>query len=120
MGPACPILRSFDEDQARDFYIRYLGFVVTFEHRFEPDLPLYLGLRRGDCLLHLSEHHGDCTPGSAVRIEVPDIDAFHAEITGRGHPRARPGITDQPWAREVQITDPAGNRLVFWQAQAPE
>ena len=47
--------------------LRYLGFEVLFEHRFGPDMPLYLGIRRGGCELHMSEHHGDETPGSAVR-----------------------------------------------------
>ena len=31
-----PIFRSFDEAKAREFYIDFLGFEVTFEHRFEP------------------------------------------------------------------------------------
>lgn len=116
-GPAVPILRSFDADLARDFYVRYLGFEVTFEHRFGDDFPLYFGLRRGGCELHLSEHHGDATPGSAVRIEVEDIAAYHAEITQRGHKNMRPGLTDQSWgAREVAVSDPFGNRLVFWQS----
>ncbi|MAM63922.1 glyoxalase superfamily protein [Maritimibacter sp. UBA3975] len=116
-GAAVPILRSFSEGEARDFYLRYLGFDVLFEHRFAPEAPLYMGLRLGNCEIHLSEHHGDASPGSAVRIEVSDIDAFHAEITARGHARLRPGIEDQSWgAREVNLRDPFGNRLVFWQS----
>lgn len=115
-GPAVPILRIFDETQARDFYLRYLNFEVVFEHRFGPDMPLYMSVKRGGCELHLSEHHGDATPGSAVRIEVADVDTFHAEIEALGHPRLRPGIEDQSWGtREVMLTDPFGNRLVFWQ-----
>lgn len=109
-----PILRSFSEDEARDFYIRYLGFEMVWEHRFDDGLPLYMELRHGDCVLHLSEHHGDATPGSAVRIEVPDAAAFLVEITGRGHSRMRPAIEDQDWGwREVILRDPFGNRLVF-------
>ena len=115
-GAAVPILRSLSEAEASDFYLRYLGFEVVFEHRFAPDLPLYMGLRRGDCDLHVSEHHGDAAPGSAVRIRVGDIEAFHTEITERGHPRLRPGIVDQSWGdREVMLNDPFGNRLIFWQ-----
>lgn len=34
-----PILRSFDEAATRAFYIDFLGFMVEFEHRFEPDAP---------------------------------------------------------------------------------
>lgn len=43
---AIPILRIFDETKAREFYIDFLGFSVEFEHRFEADLPLYLGINR--------------------------------------------------------------------------
>ena len=35
--------------------LRTVGFTVEFEHRFEPDAPLYLSVRRDDCVLHLSE-----------------------------------------------------------------
>jgi len=120
LSPAVPILRVFDESEARDFYLRYLGFGVVFEHRFAAELPLYMGVRRGGCELHLSEHHGDATPGSAVRIGVDDIDACLAALNARGHPRLRPGVQDQPWGtREITLTDPFGNRIIFWQDAAP-
>lgn len=116
VGSVIPILRSFSETEARAFYVDYLGFKVDWEHRFEADLPLYMQVSRGEAILHISEHHGDCTPGGAVRIWVEDIDAFHAEITSRPHPRLRPGIQDQPWGlREVSLTDPFGNRVIFAQ-----
>ncbi len=116
LSPAVPILRSFNELEAKDFYIRYLGFQVEFEHRFDPDAPLYMGIRRDGCVIHISEHHGDATPGARVRIEVPDVNRLLAEISERGHPRLRPGIFDQTWGdRELMITDPFGNTLVFWQ-----
>lgn len=58
-----PILRIFDEMKAREFYCGFLGFQVAFEHRFSEGMPLYLGLERSDLSLHLSEHHGDASPG---------------------------------------------------------
>ncbi len=120
MKAPIPILRSFSEDEARAFYIDWLGFSVLFEHRFAPDMPLYLAVARGDCELHISEHHGDATPGSAIRIEVRDLDALLTELTGRGHPRQRPGIEEMPWGfRELRLTDPFGNRLVFCQPIDP-
>ena len=82
--PPVPILRSFDEKATKSFYIEFLGFEILFEHRFEPDAPLYLGVRRDECVLHLSEHHGDSTPGSALRIDVPDV---HAYCRSRDAPR---------------------------------
>ena len=108
-----PILRIFDEAKAREFYVGFLGFAVDWEHRFEPGLPLYLQVSRDACRLHLSEHHGDATPGSALRIEVQDLGALHAELSAKAYKNARPGIADQPWGRDMEIADPFGNRLVF-------
>ena len=83
MQPPIPILRSFNEAKAREFYIDFLGFEVYFEHRFTPDAPLYMGLKRGQCLLHVSEHHGDATPGTALRIDMDDVDAYCAELNAK-------------------------------------
>lgn len=117
IGPVTPILRSFDEARTRDFYVRYLGFEVLFEHRFEPGMPLYMGLRRGNCELHLSEHHGDASPCASMRIAVDDVDALQAELATRGHPNARPAVQAMPWGtRDMTVTDPFGNRLTFTSA----
>ncbi len=110
-----PILRIFDQALARRFYADYLGFHWDWEHRFAPDMPLYVQVSRGACVLHLSEHHGDATPGSAVRVEVDDLDAYHAQLSAHPHPGARPGIEHQPWGMdEMRLTDPFGNRLIFY------
>jgi uncharacterized glyoxalase superfamily protein PhnB len=114
MGPVVPILRIFDEAKARQFYLDFLGFSVDWEHRFEPGLPLYLQVARAGCVLHLSEHHGDCCPGAALRIAVADIDALHAELSAQAYGYARPGIDATPWGtRELSVKDPFGNRLTF-------
>ena len=76
-----PIFRIFNEDKAREFYVDYLGFTVDFEHRFEPGTPLYMQVSRGDCKIHLSEHHGDASPGSSVRVLVDELEAYHQELT---------------------------------------
>ena len=52
VGRTTPVLRIFDEAKAREFYLGYLGFTLTFEHRHAPGLPNYMGVARGDCLLH--------------------------------------------------------------------
>ena len=112
-GACTPIFRSFDEAKAREFYIDFLGFEVVFEHRFEPNTPLYMGIKLGDAVIHLSEHHGDATPGSATRIYLKGIDAFHREITAKDYRYCKPGIEDEPWgARAITVTDPFGNRLL--------
>jgi len=109
-----PILRIFDEEKAKEFYVDFLGFKVDWEHRFEPGLPLYLQVSRGGCILHLSEHHGDCCPGSAMRIGVDGIDELHAELAARQYKHARPALDDTPWGtRDMSVKDPFGNRLTF-------
>ncbi len=117
MGPITPILRIFDETKAREFYVGFLGFQIDWEHRFEPGLPLYLQVSRDGCVLHLSEHHGDCCPGAGMRIQIEDIDAYHAELIAKQYGYARPGIHDMPWgSRDMSIADPFGNRLTFTSA----
>ena len=109
-----PILRIFDERKAKEFYIDFLGFKVDWEHRFAPDAPLYLQVSRDECVLHLSEHHGDCCPGAAMRIESSELDAFHAELVSKNYRYYRPGIEEMPWGtRDMSVKDPFGNRLTF-------
>ncbi len=112
-----PILRSFDEAQARAFYVDFLGFRVLFQHRFHEGAPLYLGLRRDQCELHLSEHHGDACPGSSMRIAVSDVDGLCAELRAKACATARPEVQEMPWGtRDFTVTDPFGNRLTFTSA----
>ena len=113
LGKPIPILRSFDEVKAKEFYVGFLGFTVDFEHRFEPGLPLYMQVSRDGCAIHLSEHYGDASPGGAIRIEVSDLDAFHAELASKQYGFAKPGIDEQPWGRDMSVKDPFGNRLIF-------
>ena len=75
-----PVLRIFDEDKAREFYVDFLGFTIDWEHRFEAGTPLYMQISKGACVMHLSEHFGDGTPGAAVRMTVDDLDAFQHEL----------------------------------------
>lgn len=112
-----PILRIFDEAKAREFYVGFLGFTIDWEHRFDTNAPLYMQVSRGDCLLHLSEHYGDASPGSAVRLDTTELDAFHTELSAKQYKYARPGINEQPWGREVSVRDPFGNRLIFAEAK---
>jgi uncharacterized glyoxalase superfamily protein PhnB len=102
------------ETKAKEFYVDFLGFNVDWEHRFEEDLPLYMQISKDGCIIHLSEHHGDGSPGAAMRIETNELEAFHQELLAKGYKYARPGIQEMPWgSREMSIADPFGNRLTF-------
>src|SRR5215216_2478218 len=102
-----PILRILDEQKAREFYIDFLGFAVDWERRFGDNAPLYLQVSRGGCTLHLSEHHGDCVPGGAIRIDTDDVDGLSRELLGKEYKDAKTGVADTPWrTREMSINDP--------------
>lgn len=108
-----PILRIFDLDKARQFYVDYLGFTVDWEHRSSESAPRYLQVSRGLLVLHLSEHHGDGTPGSAVYVETTDVRAFHAELRSKAYPYLNPGIGVDEIGTCMTLLDPFGNTLRF-------
>lgn len=112
-----PILRIFDVAKAKEFYVDYLGFQIDWEHRFEENLPLYLQVSRSGCIIHLSEHYGDGTPGTRIRIPCDDVKAFHKELTAKNYNYLRPGINEPPWASaEMCLTDPFSNVLIFFES----
>lgn len=114
LRPATPVLRIFSIEKAREFYLDYLGFELSWEHRFEPRAPLYMQIERGGAVLHLSEHHGDGSPGAVVFVPMAGLDAFGAELAAKDYPYLDPGIEDVPWdSRCMTLTDPFGNRLRF-------
>ena len=114
LGKVTPILRIFDEAKALEFYVDFLGFKVDWQHRFETNYPLYLQVSLGDCVLHLSEHHGDASPGAAVRIQAQGVDTYQQQLAGKDYRYAKPGVEETPWgSREMSIKDPFGNRVVF-------
>lgn len=113
MNAVIPIFRIFDEDKMREFYLDYLGFSVLFEHRFDGSLPLYVGVQLAQCELHLSEHHGDATPGSAARFAITDITGYQQGLTAKNYRYYRPALEKQPWGMDMTILDPFGNRLIF-------
>jgi uncharacterized glyoxalase superfamily protein PhnB len=117
LGKTTPILRIFDETKALEFYVDFLGFKIDWQHRFEKNFPLYLQISRGECVLHLSEHHGDSTPGSALRIETDELEALQQQLLAKEYAFARPQIQAMPWgSQDMTISDPFGNRLVFTNA----
>jgi catechol 2,3-dioxygenase-like lactoylglutathione lyase family enzyme len=109
-----PTLRTFDVAKTREFYLDYLGFTVDFEHRFHDNAPLYMGVSRDGLVLHLSEHHGDGSPGVHVTIDVTGVDDLHRELQAKQYRYMNPGIRATEWGtRDMAVIDPVGNRLTF-------
>ncbi|MFD4764053.1 glyoxalase superfamily protein [Streptomyces sp. NPDC058439] len=99
---AIPILHVKNAAVAVAWYER-LGFTQQWEHRFEPGLPAFVEVARGRVSLFLSEHKGDARPDTLVYLRVRDVDAVADEFGVQAK--------DAPWAREIELHDPDGNRL---------
>ncbi len=111
-----PVFRIFDEAQAKEFYIDFLEFKIDWEHRFEEGMPLYAQVSKGNCLIHLTGHHGGCSPGSSIRIPTKNIEAYQQLLIAKKYKHARPGIEIAPWkSKEMRITDPFHNKLTFFE-----
>lgn len=112
-----PIFRIFDVAKAREFYCDFLGFTVTMEHRHEPSLPLYMAIERDGLEIHLTEHHGDASPGSTAFVRMTGVQAFHAELIAKKYGYGRPGLERLPWGDQLEVHDPFGNRIRFCQRE---
>lgn len=97
-----PILRTADAATSVQWYER-IGFVKESEHRFAEDLPAFVAVVRGPIKLFLSEHAGDASPDTLVYLRVDDVDAIAGEFGVE--------VESAPWAREIELCDPDGNRL---------
>ena len=109
-----PIFRIFSLEKAREFYIDFLGCKVDWEHRFETGAPVYMQVSRDELVLHLSEHHGDGTPGSVVYVYMTDIAALHRELNDKKYQHNRPGLEQMEWGMmQMTVIDPFNNRICF-------
>jgi catechol 2,3-dioxygenase-like lactoylglutathione lyase family enzyme len=99
---AIPILRVSNAAESVRWYSR-LGFKQEWEHRFEPGLPAFVSIERRGVRLFLSEHAGDARPETLVYIRVKNVSQMARDVSAQ--------MTEQPWATEIYLTDPDGNRL---------
>jgi hypothetical protein len=111
---AVPIFRIFSLDKAREFYLDFLDFKVDWEHRFEPGAPVYMQISRNGLVIHLSEHHGDGTPGSIAYVYTTGVRELHRELNDKRYRHNLPGVQEQDWGMtEVTVCDPFNNRITF-------
>lgn len=97
-----PILRVSDAARAVAWY-EQLGFGKEWEHRFEPHFPAFVSIARGTARIYLSEHEGDARPDTLLYLRHGDLDGVAAALGAT--------IDVADWGREIEVTDPDGNRL---------
>jgi hypothetical protein len=116
-----PILRIFDVAKADEFYLEFLGFSVDWDHRFDENAPLYRQISRNGLILHLSEHHGDGSPGARLRVMMRGVREFHREISQKKYRYMRPGLDKTEWGTlEMGAIDPFGTIIRFCEQIDPD
>ncbi|MFC5603689.1 glyoxalase superfamily protein [Sporosarcina koreensis] len=111
-----PIFRIFDIKKAHAFYLDYLGFQLDWQHQFAENMPMYFQISLDGTDLHLSEHHGDASPGSAIRIKMDDLKSYHTKLSEKSYRFANPGLEKTQWdTLELKVIDPFSNRIIFYE-----
>ncbi len=112
-----PIFRIFDYNKAIEFYVKWLGCKVDWEHTFGENFPVYMQVSLRDFQLHLSEHHNSCSPGSHVHVEnFEELKAFHQKLIVADYTYNKPGIGKATWNENVtamEVIDPFRNIITF-------
>ena len=110
-----PIFRILDYQQARAFYVDWLGFRIDWEDHSSKG-PLYMQVSRGNVVLHLSSHPNDSCAGAKAMAEINGLLAYHHLLLQKEHDFLRPALQKTNWSEKVmqaEVIDPFGNRLVF-------
>ena len=113
-----PIIRIFDTVKAKEFYLDFLSFARDWDDAAEWENParahpLYSSVSRAGQHLHLTEHHGDASPGGNAFITMRGIREFHAELIAKQYRYNTPGLETVDWGLMVTVSDPFGNKLRF-------
>jgi catechol 2,3-dioxygenase-like lactoylglutathione lyase family enzyme len=106
----------FDYAKAIEFYVDWLGFKIDWENNVD-GVPVYMQLSLGDFQFHLSEHHGDASPGSQFRVEdFAGLKKYHKLLIAKQYKYNRPGLEVPEWntdSIEMTVNDPFLNRITF-------
>ena len=109
-----PVLRIFDYAKALEFYRDWLGFTIQWEHTFEENAPVYFEVTKNGITFHLSEHHGDGTPGTHVFVWCTGVKDYHEELINKKYKYNRPGLEKTFYgALSFTVNDPFNNKISF-------
>ena len=82
MQRTVPILHIDSYEEAKAYYVDWLGFEIDWEFRFEPTFPVYMQVSRDGLVFHLSEHKGG-NPGPVMcHVDVDDLDSWRSGKAG--------------------------------------
>ncbi|MBA8821567.1 VOC family protein [Ochrobactrum sp. GPK 3] len=108
-----PIIVTAKKDEARDFWLKYLQFDVTFDSQW---FCLLVAENGSASIAFMTPDHPSSPPGPesftgtglCFEMEVADATAAHAELIARGLPVTYP-LTNEPFGqRRFGFEDPSG------------
>ena len=105
------MLRITNYRVSRTYYTELLGFQVDWERCFDPEMAVCMQVSRDGMALHLTEHADDCEVGGLVRVFVPDVDAWYADLRRKGTPVRQPPHIGIEGHRTMTLLDPDGNQF---------
>ncbi len=106
-----PTLQSNDAIKSYEFYHSVLGFEKNWEHRFEPELPLFISMSNGVNTVFITEHKNESAFGMELYFYVKKVDSLvvHAKSQGVAFDVE---LHETPYGtKEFTIKDPDGNKL---------
>jgi catechol 2,3-dioxygenase-like lactoylglutathione lyase family enzyme len=105
-----------DVDRAKSFYTEKAGFNADHDHTVSDEIRFVQLTPPGSaCSITIGKGVTEAPPGSVqgMQMVVDDIEAAHAELTGRGVDAS--DVQDFPWGRFVFFSDPDGNKWAVQQ-----
>ncbi len=112
MQTVIPAFRITDYSKSKTFYVEGMGFRIDWEHRFEPNLPVFVQISREEVTMYLTEHTEDCQVGGLIHIFVPDVDSWYNELSGKlAIGTIEPPHEQIDGLRMMGVVDPDGNQI---------
>jgi len=115
-----PVLRIFDVEQAKRFYLDFLGCTLDFGGPVHEGGAYYGQVTRSTTTLHLTETPYISSPGTTIGIWTSGLDDLHEELNKKRlaievwSPAVWvPQPEEMPWGRVMTVTDPFGNSFRF-------
>ena len=118
LQPPVPVLAVASAVEAKKFYVDFLNFAVDWGWHENSQGPLYAQISRSGVTLHLSERRSENAP-TELFIRTTGLDALKEELSRNAPKYTFTTRTTPDDRREIQITDPFGNRLRFSENNPP-
>jgi catechol 2,3-dioxygenase-like lactoylglutathione lyase family enzyme len=104
-----------DQDRARDFYVDVLGFDLSMDTQYGPDMRWVMVVPPGAQTALTLVTWFPTMPAGSLRglvLESSDLEGDIERLTSLGV-KIDGGIEEAPWGRFVQFDDPDGNGIVL-------